>query len=203
MSQGFMLEAVGYLGSVLVIVSMLMTSVVKLRVINLIGSLIFTAYAVLIASYPTAFLNACLVIINVHQLRKLHHTAGKSYEMLAAKAGDGYTSWFIQKYLDDIRIYFPDFNPADAADAEGFAVLYEDQAAGMFLGIKDGDSIRILLDYTTPTFRDGSVGAYLYEQLSERGIRHLACEGFSLGHIRYMLDMGFRLEGDNLYVKDI
>ena len=36
-----MIELVGYLGSALVVVSMLMTSVVKLRVVNTIGSAIF------------------------------------------------------------------------------------------------------------------------------------------------------------------
>ncbi len=203
MSHGFTLEAVGYLGSILVIVSMLMTSVVKLRIINLIGSLIFTAYAVLIASYPTAFLNACLVIINVHQLRKLHRSAGRSYDLHEIKGGDGFTAWFIGKYLDDIRTYFPDFEPEKAAGTEGYAVFYEDQAAGILLGTRTEDSIKILIDYTTPAFRDCSVGPYLYEQLALRGIRRLSCESSSLSHVRYMLDMGFRQEGDNLYIREI
>ena len=34
-------ELIGYLASLLVLISLLMTSVVKLRIINLIGSLIF------------------------------------------------------------------------------------------------------------------------------------------------------------------
>lgn len=40
-----MVEMIGYLGSILVVVSMLMSSVVKLRVINTIGDGIFAAYA--------------------------------------------------------------------------------------------------------------------------------------------------------------
>lgn len=202
MSHGFMLEAVGYLGSVLVIVSMLMTSVVKLRIINLIGCLIFTAYAVLIASYPTAFMNACLVIINVHQLRKLHRSAGRSYDLHEIKGGDGFAAWFIGKYLDDIRNYFPDFEPEKAAGTEGYAVFYEDQAAGILLGTRTEDSIKILIDYTTPAFRDCSVGSFLYEKLCGFGIRHLSCGGSSLNHVRYMLDMGFRQTEGNVYVKE-
>ena len=54
MTTQMIFELIGYLGSVLVIVSMLMTSVVKLRVINTIGSVIFAVYALLIHSYPTA-----------------------------------------------------------------------------------------------------------------------------------------------------
>ncbi len=61
----FLIEAFGYLGSFLVLVSMLMTSVMKLRIINTIGSTIFTIYALIIHSYPTAFMNFCLILINL------------------------------------------------------------------------------------------------------------------------------------------
>ena len=43
-------ELIGYLGSLLIVVSMLMTSVVKLRIINTVGSVIFTGYALTIHS---------------------------------------------------------------------------------------------------------------------------------------------------------
>ena len=203
MSDRFMLEAIGYLGSLLVIVSMLMTSVVKLRIINLIGCLIFTAYAVLIASYPTAFMNACLVIINVHQLRKLHHTAGRSYDLHEVKGGDGFTSWFTEKYCDDIRKYFPDFDPEKAAVSEGYAVFYEDQAVGLLLGTRTEDSIKVLIDYTTPAFRDSSVAYYLYKQLPGFGIKHILCESSNPDHIRYMQELGFTQTEGSLYVKEL
>ena len=51
MDMKLILELIGYTGSLLVIVSMLMTSVVKLRVINTIGSVIFCGYALAIHSY--------------------------------------------------------------------------------------------------------------------------------------------------------
>ena len=41
MDAGTIVEIIGYLGSALVLVSMLMTSVIKLRIINLTGSVIF------------------------------------------------------------------------------------------------------------------------------------------------------------------
>ncbi|MCR4884486.1 MAG: hypothetical protein K6A68_12995 [Clostridiales bacterium] len=41
MNTQTIIELVGYLGSALVVVSMLMTSVVKLRIVNTIGSFIF------------------------------------------------------------------------------------------------------------------------------------------------------------------
>ena len=64
MNTKVLIEAIGYTGSALVLVSFLMVSVVKLRIVNTIGSVIFTIYAFIIHSYPTAIMNLCLVMIN-------------------------------------------------------------------------------------------------------------------------------------------
>ena len=45
MTKELLIELFGYLGSFLVLISFLMTSVFKLRVINTIGSVIFMTYA--------------------------------------------------------------------------------------------------------------------------------------------------------------
>ncbi len=71
MDTKLLIELFGYLGSVLVIISMLMTSVKKLRILNMTGSLIFTIYAIIIKSYPTALLNSFLVIINLMHLIRI------------------------------------------------------------------------------------------------------------------------------------
>ena len=65
------IEMIGYLGSILVVVSILMTSIVKLRIVNMLGSGISMVYALMIRSYPIAFMNLCLVIINIYNLIKL------------------------------------------------------------------------------------------------------------------------------------
>lgn len=72
MNVAVMIEMVGYLGSILVVISMLMTSVIRLRVVNSIGAGIFTIYALIIQSYPTALMNFCLVVINVYHLTRVY-----------------------------------------------------------------------------------------------------------------------------------
>ena len=74
MNTSTIIEIAGYVGSTLVVVSMLMSSVVKLRVINTIGSVISATYALIIHSYPLALMNICLIIINVYNLMKLLKT---------------------------------------------------------------------------------------------------------------------------------
>ena len=201
MNAAFALELFGYLGSVVILVSMVMTSVVRLRVINMIGSVIFTTYALLIHSYPTALLNGCLVLVNVYQLWRLRNTT-RSYEVQPLGAGEGFADWFVNRYRDDIRRYFPAFEPEQAAGAEGFAVFYENQTAGILLGRRQGDGFEVMVDYTTPAYRDCSVGEYLYSQLPASGVARLSCAVGGPEHIPYMEKMGFTRQGE-AYVKQL
>ncbi len=61
MDRQIILELVGYFASLLVLIPLLMTSVVKLRVINMAASFIFAVYALCISSYSTVVINFCLV----------------------------------------------------------------------------------------------------------------------------------------------
>lgn len=67
-------EWVGYLASFLVLISLLMSSIVKLRWINLVGSSMFSIYGFLISSYPVAFMNAATALINVYYLIKIYRS---------------------------------------------------------------------------------------------------------------------------------
>ncbi len=65
------LEVFGYTGTALVIISMLMTSVIKLRIINLCGSLISMIYAAIGGIWPVVLLNFSLALINIIQLARI------------------------------------------------------------------------------------------------------------------------------------
>ena len=66
------LELFGYLGTALVIISMMMTSVTKLRIFNIAGAVISMIYSIFIAAYPVVLLNVTLTVINVFQLIRAH-----------------------------------------------------------------------------------------------------------------------------------
>jgi|ERR1051325_4597590 hypothetical protein len=51
-------ELIGYVASVLVAISLTMTSILRLRIINLTGSACFTLYGLLIGAYPVAIVNS-------------------------------------------------------------------------------------------------------------------------------------------------
>ena len=66
--MNYYLELFGYLGTSLVLMSMAMTSLVKLRLFNMAGSVISLIYALIIATWPVALLNAGMITINGLQL---------------------------------------------------------------------------------------------------------------------------------------
>ena len=96
------LEIIGYIGSFLVVISMLMSSIIKLRVINTIGSVISGIYAVICGALPLALMNLCLIIINVVNLVKLLG-AKMPYELVEGSAGDSLVKYFLDYYRDDIK----------------------------------------------------------------------------------------------------
>lgn len=66
-----MFELIGYIGTALVLMSMMMTSITKLRVLNLAGSLFSLVYALLTVAWPVVFLNLGMTAINVVQLVRI------------------------------------------------------------------------------------------------------------------------------------
>lgn len=71
-------ELLGYSASVLVAVSLTMRSLTRLRVINMVGSLLFTIYGFIIGAYPVAVLNAFIVLVNIYYLQPVLNRANKT-----------------------------------------------------------------------------------------------------------------------------
>ena len=65
------LEIFGYIGMALVLISMMMTSVKRLRIVNMSGAVICAIYGIMTNTWPTALLNLGLLIIQVVQLYRL------------------------------------------------------------------------------------------------------------------------------------
>ena len=106
MNSHIIIEGIGYIGSMIVLVSFLMTSVVKLRVVNTVGSVIFMIYALIIHTYPTAIMNLCLALINIHFLWKMRHT-GKEYDLVNVRYDDKYLQYILARRHKDIEACFP------------------------------------------------------------------------------------------------
>lgn len=202
MDSSMIIETIGYLGSALVLVSFLMASVVKLRVINSAGGLIFAVYALLIHSYPTALMNFCLVGINLYYLARLRHP-DRHYTLIEEKKDSPVLQVFLRHYGQDIEGCFPGLE-IETEDADVVCLVCHNMTpAGILLGKRrEGGALEILLDYSTPEYRDCSVGKYLYSRLPELGVDSLTYSREPLKHEAYLKKMGFARE-KGVYVKRI
>lgn len=193
------IEIVGYAGSALVLVSFLMTSVFKLRVVNTVGSIIFAIYALIIRSYPTAVMNIALVCINLHFLWKMR-TSSKAYELVAVEPGDAFLGYLLTRWADDIKACFPGISLDTAAVNSAYVLTCEGGPAGMALGVREGDALDITLDYSLPAYRDFSLGSFLFSELAKQGVRTVTYKGPDKNHLAYLEKMGFENK-DGAYVK--
>ena len=191
------IQAMGYFSTVLILISFLMTSVVKLRLFNLIGSIIFVIFAFLTKSYPTAIMNIDLCLINIYFLIRLARSKSLTLH-LPIDRDSAYLNEFLKLYQQDIRCFFPSFDPKDPGNETAYFVYYDMNPVGLIIGHKTGDgALDIALDYTIPKYRDASVGRYLYPQLlGEEGFRALELRDASDKHAPYLKKIGFTQEGD-------
>jgi len=65
------LQIVGYVASVIIAISMVMNSLLKLRIINFFGAITFAIYGFLISAYPVGALNTFIALIDVYYLSKM------------------------------------------------------------------------------------------------------------------------------------
>ena len=203
MNTYVIIEAIGYTGSALVLVSFLMVSVVKLRIVNTIGSLIFTTYALIIHSYPTAIMNICLVLINIYYLVKMSNTKenSRAYDLVRVSPEDSMLKYTIDRASSDIQKIFPgismDFSKADTA----YMICHDGAPAAVFVGTMTNEGqLDILLDYSMPEYRDFSTGRFLFSKLPAEGVKVLTYSGPDEHHREYLNKNNFTKES-NRYIK--
>ena len=198
------LDALGWAGSALLVWSLLQARILRLRVLNLIGSLILLVFNALIEVWPMVALNAVLAAINIFYLLRLLRTRHdeKTYTVVEVGAEDNFLRHVLDVHADDIAAFFPGFKWRP--DRLAFLVLRDDEIVGVVLVRDAGDGVaQVELDYVTQRFRDFTPGEFVYKRsrlFTEHGFRKVVT---SPGMVEpYYPRLGFRREGD-AYVLDL
>ncbi len=204
-------ELVGYLGSLLIIISMTRTSILHLRLIGLAGSLTFFVYSILIGAYPVAVVNAVIAGVHLFFLRQLRSKRHEYFTSLELNKESRYLRHFLDFHDEDIRQHQPAFEFEPRDDQVRAFVLRDLMPAGVFIGrtVPDG-SIEVELDYVIPQYRDFKVAEYLYSDRSgifvERGCRRIWTRPGNDEHVRYFERLGFRpakVAGESVLAADL
>jgi hypothetical protein len=195
-----LLEIFGYLASAVIALSLTMRSVLRLRLLNLLGAAAFAAYGALIGALPVAAVNLLIVLINVYHLRQMLG-AREFFRLLRVRPDAEYLKAFLEHHREEIARFVPGFRHDPAADPLTFFVLRDLVPAGLFIGVPAPDgSLRVLLDYVTPAYRDFRTGRFLFGDgaafFRERGIRRIESPPGNRTHEAYLRRMGFEPAGD-------
>jgi hypothetical protein len=193
-------ELIGYAASALVVVSLMMTSLLRLRVISLVGSVTFGIYAVLIGSVPVLLTNVAIFLINVHHLWRLRRDRVRHayFEVVEVASSSPILRRFVEFHAEDITRSQPEF----AGLAPGhltWMVLRDAVPVGAVAARRTGEqTAEIELDYVTPEHRDLRAGTVLFDHsgaFGHKGLSRLTTRASTPMHERYLERMGFRRDG--------
>lgn len=206
------LEWIGYLGSVVVAVSLTMSSIKKLRWYNLLGAAIFSFYGFAIGALPVGFLNLFISLADVYYIYKMY-SYKEAFRAVMVKPDDNYLQYFIDYHKIGIKQFFPEFTlSVFVPDSDKNFILFllrDAKVAGVFMGIKEKNILTIHLDFVTPEYRDLKPGDFVYKSntdlMNTHGISKLVCKTENKIHQKYLAKMGFesKISSIGLYEKSL
>lgn len=199
-----MTELIGYLASALVVVSLSMTSVVKLRIISMLGSLAFLVYGFLLGSIPLLITNAAIVLLNAWFLRK-EFAPSIDLGVSHIRPDSPFLNDFLRYHLDDIRRFQPDF-AMPTADSFTLVLTRDGLPAGAVVGQRRSETLELTLDYVLKAYRDSRLGNWLFGPgagvFRSEGFTRVESEPGTELHEGYLERIGFTRSGDR-YVLDL
>ena len=190
-------EIIGYIASALVAISLMMSSILKLRIINLIGAAFFTLYGLLIGAYPVAAVNFIIVVIDLYYLYDIY-TAKEYFTLLKVRSDSKYLDYFLNFYDQEIKKFIPHFSFPNSTDNSllVFFILRNMVPAGLFIGeFEKRNQLFVKLDFVIPGYRDFKVAEFLYVTQADifkaRGVQKIYSRPESKTHAAYLQRIGF------------
>ena len=204
------LEWIGYVASLIVLISLLMSSIKKLRWINLGGALLFGIYGFMIGSIPTGLMNIGIVIIDIYYLARMYMSK-EYFRVLPIENDTDYLNGFLDFYKQDIGSY-TDISKINFEKAVVKLYLLRNMnPAGIFICEEfNKKTLEITLDYVIPMYRDSKVGQFIFEgqklYFLGKGYNRFIVFTKIPQHIKYLKRMGFvetKVKTKLCYVKSI
>lgn len=199
-------EVFGWLGSVLVVVSLMLSNLRRFRTINLTGSVIATIYNAALGIWPFVAMNAAIAVINVYWLIRLHRErfVSRRYAVLHSRVGDDVVQHTLTEHAAEIAAFYPQFDGSvcdEEGDREAFLVVTGDVTAGLVVLRRTGpDSAVVELDFVTKAYRDYTPGAFVYRDsgvIPALGLREVVVPRAGADE-KYFRTVGFVPDGDDL-----
>ncbi len=203
-------ELIGYLGSVLIAVSLMMKNIFYLRRINLFGAATFAVYGLLVGAIPVFILNSFISIVDIYYI--IEAKRAKAYFTLLpiVQSNDPLLKKFLKFYKEDIKLFFPEFKENKIEEDKSFFILRNLVPVGLFVYREISDTeILIELDYAIPDYRDLKNARFVYfaqsNHFSKKGYKILTSETSVPAHKKYLRKIGFKEDQNQpgIFIKKI
>jgi hypothetical protein len=183
-----------------------MSSIIKLRLLNLVGGIAFAFYGFMIGSLPVGFLNSFIVGVNIYYLVKIY-AKKEAFKLLKINFSDSYLNYYLDYNKNEIKHFFPEFTLINLSDGKEnvliFSLLRDEVVAGIFIGIKNENTLTVVLDYVSAPFRDLKPGEFLYQHnkafFVDNEIHRIEISSDNEQHINYLKKMNFNLGQNGIY----
>ncbi|MCP5061057.1 MAG: hypothetical protein GY936_01155 [Ignavibacteriae bacterium] len=189
-------EIIGYVGSVLVAVSLTMKNIYYLRRINLIGASTFAVYGLLVGAMPVFALNTFISIVDIYYIWEAKRKK-EYFTLLPIEQSNGpLLNKFLKFYGDNIILFFPSFNKNKIEEDKSFFILRNLIPVGLFVYKEISETeILIELDYAIPDYRDLKNARFVYfaqsKHFSKKGYKTIHAETNVEAHKKYLRKIGF------------
>lgn len=195
------LDVVGWAGSVVLVWSLSQARLLRLRVLNLIGSVVLVGYNAALGVWPMVGLNAAMTGVNTWHLYRILTTRHDeaTYTVVQVGTDDTFLAHVLRVHWADLAKFNPSFRFDDAPDRAAFLIMRGDEVVGVLLLRPAGEGVaQIELDYVTKRFRDVSPGEFVFRSsglLTSRGYHRVRTPPGMLAP--YYGRLGFQRHGDH------
>lgn len=197
-------DAVGWFGSALLVVSLLQTRLLRFRALNTVSCLVLVGYNAAVEVWPMVALNIVLCVINVvvmaRYLRRRHDT--RAYDAVPIGIDQPFLHHLLARHSEDIA-RFAGEPPQDLVPSaeHAFLVSSGDDLVGVVLS-RSGDAPgeqRVLVDYVLPPYRDFTPGEFVFRRggpFTALGTRRVVASLGMASSEKYLRAVGFTQRGD-------
>ncbi|MDR0504683.1 MAG: hypothetical protein LBG70_02590 [Bifidobacteriaceae bacterium] len=192
------LNALGWLGSALLVYSIVQTRVLRLRLLNSAASAVLATFNALIGVWPMVAMNLALLGINLFYLIKMARakSAGRAFEHVLTGVDNPYVRRMLLRWRVELEAYHPAcLTELNQPEVE-LALLCQGEATiGLVAWQRQaGNQAQLLVDFVVGAYRDYAPAGYVYSSegpLAEAGIQRVTMPGPVPAVARYLHAVGF------------
>jgi hypothetical protein len=200
------LDVLGWVGSAVLIWSLLQARQLRLRALNLVACLILCAFNWALGVWPQVAMNIVLAGINawfLHSLITTRHDR-RQYQVVPVRTDDEFLAYVLRVHAADIARYNPGFHWENGPDHSAYLVLTGDNLVGVVLvRAVDETTAQVELDYVTKPYRDFTPGEFVFRAsrlFTDRGFRRVLTPPGEVDP--YYSRIGFKKSGESYALED-